>query len=72
MVSTTSPDFLQQVIIPPEWQSAGNSRADWDLHLVVLGLDVKTLLLESLDDLVPDVESLHTLPNVKRGLQISS
>jgi hypothetical protein len=37
------------------------SRTDWDLHLIVLGLDVETLLLECFDDLVPDVESLHSL-----------
>ena len=38
-----------------------NERANGDLHRVVLGLDVETLLLESLENSSPSVESFQSL-----------
>jgi hypothetical protein len=38
-----------------------DSPADWNLHWVVLGLNIQPLLLERIDDLVPDVKSFHAL-----------
>lgn len=37
--------------------------ADGNLHRVVLGLNVETLLLKSLEDSDPSMESLHALLN---------
>lgn len=45
----------------------GDERADGDLHRVVLGLDVETLLLERVENGRPRVESFHALRCDRRG-----
>lgn len=44
-----------------------NERANGDLHRVVLGLDVETLLLESLENSSPSVKSFQSLEKKKDG-----
>ncbi len=48
-------------IKPRAYGGNHDSPADWDLHGVVLGLDVQTLLLERFKDLGSNVESFHAL-----------
>lgn len=56
MVSTMSPERLRSVE-----QAQIDLRADRNLHFVVLRLNVQTLLLQSLQDSISDVEPLHSL-----------
>jgi len=53
-------------IEPEREKKERDERADGDLHRVVLGLDVKTLLLESLENSSPGVESFHSLEETRR------
>lgn len=59
--STTSPDLLLGQLDHDWTEKTGSLRADRDLHLVILGLDIQPLLLQRLDDLISDMESLHSL-----------